>query len=230
MDAETYDGWYDTPRGRWIGQREIGLLIEGLQPRPGESLLDVGCGTGYFTRALAGALQGSITGVDINPDWAEYARRRDAGTATYEVADARALPYADASFDLVISVAALCFIDDEVRAAGEILRVCRRRFAIGFLNRQSLLYLEKGRGGGRGGYRAARWHTVGEVRDLFRTLPVRRLRVCTAIRIPSGGWLARQFERAWPFPVPGGGFILAVGDVAGATGQGLATGDAAHHG
>jgi SAM-dependent methyltransferase len=214
MDAESYDRWYETPRGRWIGQREAALVLENLQPRPRESLLDVGCGTGFFTRALAASIDGQATGVDINPEWVEYARRRDAGRASYEVADARALPYANASFDLVVSIAALCFIEEEVTAAREILRVARRRFAIGLLNRHSLLWLQKGRGGGCGGYRGAHWHTVREARRLFRDLPVQRLRVRTAIQIPSGGPFARFIECAWPSSLPGGAFILVVGDVA----------------
>lgn len=113
MDAETYDRWYETPRGRWIGQREVALVLGELQPRPGESLLDVGCGTGFFTRALASAIGGPVTGVDINPEWVAYARRRSLTDVSYEVADARALPYAAASFDLVVSIAALCFIEEE---------------------------------------------------------------------------------------------------------------------
>jgi SAM-dependent methyltransferase len=214
MDAESYDRWYETPRGRWIGQREAALVLQYLQPRPGESLLDVGCGTGFFTRTLAASLVGRVAGVDINPEWVEYARHRDAGKISYEVADARALPYANASFDLVVSIAALCFVEEESSAVREILRVARRRFAIGLLNRQSLLYLQKGREGGRGGYRGARWHTVREARGLFHELPVHNLRVHTAIQIPSGGWFARLIERAWPSSVPSGAFILVGGDVA----------------
>ena len=56
MDAELYDRWYDTPRGRWIGLREATMVVEHLQPRRGESLLDVGCGTGFFTRTLAASV------------------------------------------------------------------------------------------------------------------------------------------------------------------------------
>ncbi|MBF8269797.1 MAG: methyltransferase, partial [Gammaproteobacteria bacterium] len=86
MDAASYDRWYESPRGRWIGQREVELLLQVLAPQPGESLLDVGCGTGYFTRALAAAVDGEIAGVDINREWIDYARRRDTGKATYAVA------------------------------------------------------------------------------------------------------------------------------------------------
>src|SRR3990172_9504597 len=198
MDPETYDRWYETPRGRWIGQREVELLLKALQPRPGESLLDVGCGTGYFTRALSDRIGGHVAGVDINPEWVEYARRRDTDKAMYSVADARALPYANGSFDLVVSIAALCFIPEDVATVREIVRVAGRRFAIGLLNRHSLLWLQKGRGGGRGGYRGAHWHTVCEAVHLFRGLPVQNLQVRTAISIPSGGPFVQWVERLSP--------------------------------
>jgi len=103
VDAEAYDSWYESPRGRWIGQREAALVLERLQPRHGESLLDVGCGTGYFTRMLSAATGGDVVGVDLDREWVEYARRRNGG-ARYAVADARALPFANASFDLVVSI------------------------------------------------------------------------------------------------------------------------------
>jgi len=162
MNAEAYEQWYETPRGRWIGQRELALLLGELQFRPGESVLDVGCGTGYFTRALASATGAQVSGVDINPEWLAYARQRNASNLSYVVADARALPYETASFDLVVSLAALCFIEEERAAVLEMLRVARRRVAIGLLNRRSLLWFRKGRRGGSGGYRGARWHTTKE--------------------------------------------------------------------
>ncbi|HUH36728.1 MAG TPA: class I SAM-dependent methyltransferase [Spongiibacteraceae bacterium] len=214
MDAEAYDQWYETPRGRWIGRRELALLLGELKPRPEESLLDVGCGTGFFTRALALAIEGPVTGVDINPARVDYARRRNTAKVAYEVADARALPYDAASFDLVVSIAALCFIDEERVAVREMLRVGRRRIAIGLLNRRSLLWFQKGRNGGRGAYHGARWHTPGEARDLLRGLPVHHLRVRTAIHFPSGGRLAQLMERLWPKWLHTGALILIVADIA----------------
>lgn len=219
MNAETYDQWYETLRGRWIGQRELALLLEELQFRPGESILDVGCGTGYFTRALASATGAQVGGVDINPEWVAYARRRNASNVSYEVADARALPYETASFDLVVSITTLCFIEEERAAVREMLRVARRRIAIGLLNRRSLLWYQKGRHGGSGGYLGARWHTTNEAAGLFAGLPVENVRVRTAIHLPGGGRVARLAERLWPQWLHTGAFILVVADVLRETNQ-----------
>jgi len=216
MDAASYDQWYETPRGRWIGQREAALVLENLQPRPGESLLDVGCGTGFFTRTLARSVDGQLVGIDIDPERVEFARGRNLGGASYEVADARSLPYENARFDLVVSIATLCFIEDEAAAVREIIRVARRRFVIGLLNRRSLLWLQKGSNGGSGGYRGAHWHTVGEARHLFDDLPVQGLRISMAIHIPGGGPFARFVEHVFPPSFPGGAFIVVAGDVANA--------------
>ncbi len=190
MDAKAYDAWYETSRGRWIGSRELELVRGMLAPRPGESLLDVGCGTGYFTRSLARRLDGPVSGIDIDPAWVAYAAQRDDLDIDWLVGDARALPFGDKSFDLAVSITAVCFIDDQRQAVREMLRVARRRVALRLLNQRSLLWWRKGRGGGQGAYRGARWHTPGEALALFHGLPVTRVEIKTAVWLPGGGWLA----------------------------------------
>jgi SAM-dependent methyltransferase len=212
MNPADYDAWYDTPRGRWIGDTEYALAARQLAARPGDSLLDVGCGTGWFTRRAA-ADDLRVTGLDPNPDWLDYARTRSPSSNWVE-GDARALPFADASFDHVLSIAALCFVDDERQAVAESVRVAHRRFAIGWLNRSSLLYWQKGRGGGSGAYRGARWHTASEVRALFSGLPVRKLELRSAIFLPSATPWARRLEQGVPSVLPWGGLLLATGEKA----------------
>lgn len=91
-------------------------------------------------------------------------------------------------------------------------RVARRRLAIGLLNRHSLLWCRKGRKGGSGGYRGARWHTTSEAKDLFIDLPVQRIQVRTALNIPSGGQFAQIMERLVPQRLHAGAFILVAAD------------------
>ena len=211
MNPADYDAWYNTPRGRWIGDTEYALAVRLLASRAGNSLLDVGCGTGWFTRrAAADGLR--ATGLDPNPDWLDYARAHSSPELNWVEGDARALPFADAHFDHVLSIAALCFIDDERQAVAECVRVVRRRFAIGWLNRSSLLYRQKGRDGGSGAYQGARWRIAREVRALFADLPVRNLKLHSAIYLPSGTCWARVLEQGLPNTLPWGGLLLATGE------------------
>lgn len=211
MDAATYDAWYDTPRGRRIGEVEYRLLHRMLAPAPGATLLDVGCGTGYFTRRFAQDAGLCATGLDPDREWLDYARAHGRHNAVYVAGDARALPFPDAAFDFVVSITALCFIQDQRRALREIARVARKRFVLGLLNRHSMLYRQKGRDGGSGAYRGAHWHTVSEVYDLMRTAAVRDIQVRTAVFVPSAGAGAGLIERLAPNLLPCGAFIAAVG-------------------
>jgi SAM-dependent methyltransferase len=213
MNPADYDAWYATPRGRWIGDTEYALAARLLAPQAGASLLDVGCGTGWFSRrAAADGL--AVTGLDPNAAWLDYARAHSGPALSWVQGDARALPFADASFDHVLSIAALCFVDDERRAVAEAVRVARRNFAIGWLNRASLLHWQKGRGGGSGAYRGARWHRADEVRALFHGLPLRKLTLRSAIYLPSGSHRAAELEKRLPAVLPWGGMLLVAGEKA----------------
>jgi SAM-dependent methyltransferase len=206
---EQYDQWYCTPRGEWIGRTEAALLEALIGLRPGESLLDVGCGTGYFIQALT-PLAGLAVGADRDQAMLHYAALHRGGGRSWLVADARALPFAQDSFDVVISVAALCFVRDEVLALREMLRVARRRVVLGLLNRHSVLYLQRGRGAGQGGYRGAHWHCVAEARSLFDGLAAIDVTVRSAVHLPSGGRFARWIEPVLGLWQPGFGSFLAV--------------------
>ncbi len=211
QDAASYDAWYESPRGRWIGTTEFALLAAALGAREGETLLDVGCGSGWFTRRFA--RQGlAVTGLDVRSDWLSFARAQPGPAGQWVAGDGRALPFADDTFDHVVSIAALCFISDERRAGAEIVRVTRRHFAIGWLNRTSLLYRAKGRHGGQGAYRGARWHDAREVKALFSGMAVRGISIRSAVFLPSAGPVARLAERILPRTLPLGALIVVCGE------------------
>ncbi len=211
MTPADYDAWYDTPRGRWIGETEFRLLHRLLAPQPGETILDVGCGTGWFTRRFAQSNGWNVTGLDRDAERLAYARTRGRNER-YQEGDACALPFADASIDRVVSVAALCFIDDWRQALHEMVRVSRRRVVVGLLNRHSLLRWQKGREGGMGGYRGAYWHSSGEMRAALTVLPLANIQVSTALFLPAASLLARVSERCLPNSLPWGGFLAVAAD------------------
>lgn len=210
--AADYDAWYHTPRGAWIGDVEFAALRRALAARPGERVLDVGCGTGYFTRRFAAECALRVVGVDPNRAWLDFACTNAAGDERYCAGRAEALPFPDAAFDRTVSVTALCFVADARRAVAEMVRVTRTRLTLGLLHRRSLLYLQKGRAGGTGAYGGAHWHTKREVRALFAGLPVNGLTFATAVLMPGGGSVARAAETASGW-LPLGAFLIAAADV-----------------
>jgi SAM-dependent methyltransferase len=213
MDTATYDAWYGTPRGRWIGETEFRLLRDWLNPHLGASVLDAGCGTGYFTRTLARERM-EVVGLDPDAAAIRFACARAGPREQYVIGDAQALPFADACFDYSVAITSFCFIADQVRALQELARVARRRIALGLLNRHSLLHRQKAQ---RGGYHGAHWHTPREVRQLFEQCGMPEVTLRFAIHLPGGGWLSKRVETVVSGITPTGGFLLAVADVSAET-------------
>jgi ubiquinone/menaquinone biosynthesis C-methylase UbiE len=110
------------------------LLNEAIDIRAMDRVLDVAAGNGNATLAAARRFA-SVTSTDYVPALLERGRRRaDAegfDNITFEVADAENLPYANASFDIVLSTFGVMFAPDHERAAGELMRVCKPGGRIG---------------------------------------------------------------------------------------------------
>ena len=175
-----YEAWYATARGAWMGNREAETLIRLGGIGPGDTLLDVGCGSGWFTRRFA-ATGCEATGLDSDLAMLDYAQTLN-GAVKYLQGDMLDLPLPDKSFNIVASVTSLCFVADEHKALSEMIRVARRCVLLGLLHRRSLLYLYKG---GRGAYAWAHWHTRGEIRSLATSMSIRNYEIETLLFWPG---------------------------------------------
>ena len=106
-------------------------LREALDPRPGETVLEIGPGTGYYALDAAGWLQpgGTLHVFDLQQEMLDHTMRgaRERGVANIEPrrGDARELPYEDSRFDAAYLVTVLGEIPDQLQALRELARVVR---------------------------------------------------------------------------------------------------------
>jgi SAM-dependent methyltransferase len=119
-------GRYERFMGRWSALVAPELLAW-LGAPAGLAWLDVGCGTGALSAAVAAtARPAALAGVDPSGGFLGAARRRPgAGALRVARADALRLPFADASFDRVVSGLVLNFVPDAGRAVAQMARVLR---------------------------------------------------------------------------------------------------------
>ena len=101
--------------------------VDRMDPRPGETVLDLGCGTGNAT-FLTAARGAAVVGVDPSPRLLGVARRSAEGRGLdirFLPGEAAAIPLDDASVDAIVSVFAVIFAPDATAAAAEMARVLR---------------------------------------------------------------------------------------------------------
>jgi len=111
-------------------------LCEALDLRSGEKVLDIAAGNGNATLAAA-RRWAKVTSTDYVPELLERGRERAMANGLavdFQQADAEALPFKDASFDVVVSTFGVMFTPDQDKAAKEMLRVCRTGGRIGMAN------------------------------------------------------------------------------------------------
>jgi SAM-dependent methyltransferase len=123
---------YERFVGSW-GRAAGAVFLDWLAPPAGAHWLDVGCGTGLFTELIVrNCSPAAVFAIDAAAEQINYAGRKPvAEAARFQVADAQALPFADAQFDLVVSALVLNFIPDRRRALAEMRRVARNGGAVG---------------------------------------------------------------------------------------------------
>ena len=137
-NADQVAYWNDTAGQTWADlqapmDRQLESLgrraLAALAPKPGERVLDIGCGSGATTLMLAEAVApgGEAVGVDISRPMLDVARRRSAGMTgvRFHEADAQSEPFAAAGFDAVFSRFGVMFFEDPAAAFANIHRALK---------------------------------------------------------------------------------------------------------
>jgi len=188
--AASYAQWRSSRLGQITDALEQQLLFELLGAAAGKTLLDVGCGDAELASKLArrGAV---VTGLDADPMMIAAAHRRSAIENTQlKLVEGRAeqLPFDDESFDCVLAVTVLCFVQGAEHAVTEMARVLKPggRLVIGELGRWSWWAAHRRIRGwlGHPTWQATKFRTSKELCSLSRTAGLRVIEIRGAVHYP----------------------------------------------
>ena len=170
VDATTeYDHWYQRPEGQYADALEKKLFLRLVQPQKGQSLLEVGCGTGHNLEFFS-ELGLHVTGIDSSEPMLQMAAKRFRPDARLLLGKANRLAFDNNSFDIVALIAVLEFLPAPAGALKEAARVSREKVYIGVLNKASILRIAR-RVKGRfrkSIYNQAKFYTIWEIERMSR--------------------------------------------------------------
>jgi len=214
--AEKYDTFFSTEYGRKVFKLEKEILLELLNPFKNSLILEVGCGTGIWIKALKGERFHEPVGLDISADMLRIARKK--GLKKLVRGTALNLPFRDNSFDLTLFITSLEFIPDRVKAFTEALRVTKKGIVVAFLNRYSLLNLVRSLKSALSDsvYSYTRFLTIGELQRI--ALSASRITgkkavlssFKTTLNFTSGSFVSYKLEKRLGFNSPFGAFGAAL--------------------
>jgi MinD superfamily P-loop ATPase len=196
-----YDAWFDSPAGKTIFTAEVACIRQ-LQPEMAGRWLEVGVGSGRFAESLC-----VQEGIDPSPAMVELAEARGI-SATAAVAED--LPYPEGTWDGVLLVVTICFLDDPLQALEECRRVlCKGgSLIVGLVPGDSawgFAYANQGRQG-HPFYSVARFYTCSEVISLAERAGLVLDGAASAVLHPPDGDPPVQQDPVAGI-VPGAGFV-----------------------
>ena len=170
-DATSYDQWFKEPKNQYIIKLEEKLLVKLLRPEKGESVLDIGCGTGQSLKKFT-AMGLSCTGIDPSPYMLDIGLKNLGNRVDFYRGYAEDLPFDDNSFNHACLVTTLEFVENPQKAIEEACRVAKDCLYIGTLNRFALQGLQRRFKilFGESIYRHARFFSVWELKRQIRSL------------------------------------------------------------
>ena len=130
---QAYKTWYRSSQGRTIDRSIEKLIVALLEPKPGERVLDIGCGSGNHLLVFS-KLGLNVSGIDASPHMINKAEERLGKRCGLRTGTAESLPFEDNEFDLAVFINSLEFLDDPLRALREAGRVANSKVFVGVIN------------------------------------------------------------------------------------------------
>lgn len=198
-DAINYEKSFNNPCNRLAADLENQLMIDLMMPVPGETVLEIGCGTGA---SLLPFLDMGLhaTGIDPSPYMLDIALKNVGNRVDLHRGFAEDLPFDDNSFNYACLITTLEFVEDPKKALEEAIRVAKDKLFLGVLNRYAIKGIQRRIKGvfSRTIYNHAHFFSVWELKQLIRALlgdvPISWRTVC---QLPSAsGSISRRIEQS----------------------------------
>lgn len=198
-DSLAYEEWIDSQNNSLTNDLETFILLELLRPSSGETVLDIGCGTGNaFMPFLEKGV--NVTGIDPSPYMLDIAAKKAENRVDLYRGFAEDLPFEDNSFNHACLITTLEFTNDPRKALEEAFRVAKDRVFLGVLNRYAIKGIQRRVKGifTKSIFNRAKFFSIWEIKQLVWELvgdvPVSWRTVC---QFPaSSGKLATKIERS----------------------------------
>ncbi len=220
--AAAYDSWFATPLGRLVDEVEKQAIFRLTPEVEGRRILEIGCGTGNFSLALAHK-RAKVVGFDCSSPMLARAQEkvsRQDLDLTLVRGLASHLPFVDESFDGVMCILAMDFMTEREIALREMVRVLRFGgfLLVGMLNRFSLWSAERAI---KAWFKPSLWREVRFIthRELRRLLsaPLELTAIRTGQAIYFPPWASRRLLPGYPYlenlgaglTLPTGAFLVA---------------------
>ena len=170
-DAIYYEKWLNDPKNRFAVDLEKRLMLNALKPVRGESILDIGCGTGFGLQTfLEKGLQ--VTGLDPSPYMLDIAQKNIGSRVDLHRGVAEDLPFDDNSFNYACLMTTLEFVEDPKKVLEEACRVAKDKIFLGVLNRYAVTGIHRRIKGvfSRTIYNHACFFSIWELKGIIRSL------------------------------------------------------------
>ena len=141
--VQNYDKWYESEEGKYADRKEKDLFLKLINPHRGQSLLEIGSGTGHFSFWFH-SLGLGVVGVDSSSAMLRVARGKIKDKKiSFIKANAEKLPFSSNSFNLVTLITTLEFVDLPEKVLKEAFRVAKEKVFLGVLAKWSLLAFKR---------------------------------------------------------------------------------------